>query len=1054
MTMTLKTPPMSGNARPNRSPDRPEGHDDEVREQPRQGGLGFGIKPGIGKTETLDLSHEEKSDGADVRKGTSTTTLNDFATACRRASSTTLRNAVQAAKSAQAGQYARGYRPGVEIGLNGRGSIGTTGLTNACAFTRPAGVLSGTRPEGKAKRSESQTKSQPDRRQCEGRKASDPSEVIGMTGTTGIKGIDELEEDFPWKENDEFEETDGDFGNDSAAASSSGSSGSSAAFYASYPATRGQTLPVQLSSDQRRQLRQQQARAYERTIATAVSDGTSSTVDCAHGVVRGVVEKAIRFMEQGFCPYSGVVRRLGTPANMTEAELVAELALIEEILASSEKPVTHWEKRKSSPRRDTGIYAALARRRSQDLGKIRELRRAHDLFGRAEALLVRSVMKGRVTKGVALMAFRGMCRREGIDVKLEGVPRTDGTTIWMGPINFASPLAPIYVWGHGIHERNHVRHSDFAEVAATEVKLRELVNVFEDIRVDALGIEEFGSYRSWREALFRALLEIGQLALGRASLPPAERFMGWLLGDLTEHVLKLDLPEAVRKKSELQMKEDFGEPFVEKLRAFVRGRFPLGSTADAVELAKDVMAFLKEESEAAAEAVTEASLQAEAARGNQGSQGGAIDPAREDGDEDDTEGDDGDDDESPTGFMVTVDAEQGTSTGNRHADAALGGLFACDLPDAPTSDDPYAVPDDLWNGSLFVGNDLRPNGLVAVGKLSPRGEAQARRKFLEEILGKPLPSVGLRQGVEALARGLATGSESAVSPEDAEKSRAATAAQITQLPSGGWAKALRREGCPVMPKGIFESVWKKSAGLGIRLADLLRRPVPEPVRTGSNGFDLDDTVLDRLPVGDDRVFLEWGTPPGLDMAVLILCDVSGSLGNVACAMLKAAAGRLQEAMDRISGVNAQVAIFPEAPKTAQAATRWTSKDAELVSVPKGGTAAKRIFMEILATVPAWGGTPVAGALSFAYRFMAERQETHKLVLMLTDGYFKPGEASTMCDALADAGVRLSVLNLREPDAVEPVIPIGDVSVTVRSQEEIPLGLRRLLERLKAMGAFG
>lgn len=74
--------------------------------------------------------------------------------------------------------------------------------------------------------------------------------------------------------------------------------------------------------------------------------------------------------------------------------------------------------------------------------------------------------------------------------------------------------------------------------------------------------------------------------------------------------------------------------------------------------------------------------------------------------------------------------------------------------------------------------------------------------------------------------------------------------------------------------------------------------------------------------------------------------------------------------------------------------------------------------------------------------------------MLTDGHFATGEASRMYDALRDAGIRLAVLNLRTPADPEPVVPLGDVSMTVRNSCEIPMGLRTLLQQLKRMGAFG
>ena len=45
--------------------------------------------------------------------------------------------------------------------------------------------------------------------------------------------------------------------------------------------------------------------------------------------------------------------------------------------------------------------------------------------------------------------------------QFKGRPQTDGRTIWLGPIDFSHPAAPIYLFGHGVHERCHVVHTNF-----------------------------------------------------------------------------------------------------------------------------------------------------------------------------------------------------------------------------------------------------------------------------------------------------------------------------------------------------------------------------------------------------------------------------------------------------------------------------------------------------------------------------------------------------------------------------------------------------------------
>ena len=99
--------------------------------------------------------------------------------------------------------------------------------------------------------------------------------------------------------------------------------------------------------------------------------------------------------------------------------------------------------------------------------------------------------KGRVLRQAAPLVLSAACRKEGLSVKFTARPATDGKTVWLGPIDFGNPLAPVFVYGHGLHERGHVVHSDFSLLRGAAVKnapacVFEWANLFEDVRVDAL----------------------------------------------------------------------------------------------------------------------------------------------------------------------------------------------------------------------------------------------------------------------------------------------------------------------------------------------------------------------------------------------------------------------------------------------------------------------------------------------------------------------------------------------------------------------------------------
>lgn len=131
----------------------------------------------------------------------------------------------------------------------------------------------------------------------------------------------------------------------------------------------------------------------------------------------------------------------------------------------------------------------------------------------------------------APLVFQALCRQEGIPVHFSGHPGTNGKAIWLGAIDLTHPLAPIYVYGHGCHERNHILYTDFTVFERLEAQslLFRLTNLFEDLRVDERGLADYAGYRLWREALFEALEAAESAAWLREDLRPEETVEVWLL---------------------------------------------------------------------------------------------------------------------------------------------------------------------------------------------------------------------------------------------------------------------------------------------------------------------------------------------------------------------------------------------------------------------------------------------------------------------------------------------------------------------------------------------
>ena len=206
----------------------------------------------------------------------------------------------------------------------------------------------------------------------------------------------------------------------------------------------------------------------------------------------------------------------------------------------------------------------------------------------------RTAARGMTLQSAAPLVFQGMCRKENIRVYYTERPQTDGRTIWLGPINLMSELAPVYVYGHGCHERHHVVYSDFKAFENLESEgVRALANVLEDIRVDLLGSEDYAGYLLWREALICAL--IGSKAAPwckpeELTAPALLQFT--ILLKLEAEVLGIEVLESHARVIQDRAYRDFGKAAVDAVLGHIGDAMPLESSVHCVQVAREILALL------------------------------------------------------------------------------------------------------------------------------------------------------------------------------------------------------------------------------------------------------------------------------------------------------------------------------------------------------------------------------------------------------------------------------------------------------------------------------
>lgn len=154
----------------------------------------------------------------------------------------------------------------------------------------------------------------------------------------------------------------------------------------------------------------------------------------------------------------------------------------------------------------------------------------------------------------ALMVLQAFAASRKVNFVFQGPPRTDGTTIWVGDIDPSDPDFFPLVLGSGIHELMHVRETDMEclrGVAVTRLAAC-LLNVLEDVRIDAIAMKHTLPYRIWRNVLTQKLKQRGMLlAASSAPMPRELSLAAWVHAVLS---LELQMDWAVEFEPVLRKK--------------------------------------------------------------------------------------------------------------------------------------------------------------------------------------------------------------------------------------------------------------------------------------------------------------------------------------------------------------------------------------------------------------------------------------------------------------------------------------------------------------------
>ena len=168
-----------------------------------------------------------------------------------------------------------------------------------------------------------------------------------------------------------------------------------------------------------------------------------------------------------------------------------------------------------------------------------------------------------------------------------------------------------------------------------------------------------------------------------------------------------------------------------------------------------------------------------------------------------------------------------------------------------------------------------------------------------------------------------------------------------------------------------------SIALRTRLQGLLQARTQKRCSIGRRGA-LHTGSLHRLQTGNPRIFRREAEQTGLNTAVHILLDVSGSMSGAPIVLARQACFAVAKALENIKGVNPAVTAFPALASTSS-----------VFPIMRHGQKVPDSF-----GINASGGTPLAAALWWVMQTMLFLKEQRKLILIITDGVPDSTHAAT------------------------------------------------------------
>ena len=488
------------------------------------------------------------------------------------------------------------------------------------------------------------------------------------------------------------------------------------------------------------------------------------------------------------------------------------------------------------------------------------------------------------------------------------------------------------------HEVGHMRHSNF-KLGATNPLQRALTGTLEDIRIEHLVMGKFPAARRYLSRLVGMMVEDG--AGGESGFPPLDGsetesaiLQRYMMYRLRHEVLRQEPIAALSAGAIEVANARLPQGMLTRLDALMFQVTDCTTEDEVFELADAIISMIKEEKEKEEERKRQQQQQQQQQSGNQAGQNQAQQQGQQpgDGEQDDGQG------AGQQHGQSSGDEQEGDEDGGQGGQQQGQSANSSQSGGAGQSD---SSEEEDGDASGISGRGAGGNG-------SDDGMAEALDQLLsmsdqdvQEELGEML-----QNALNAAANNEGYDGECIPMPNVHKARLGSVPVDMAQLRASVNATRTRT------------LQWMSSVAEG-------------DVSHSRSGMQIDSSRIWQGRLGGS-IFVRQDEGIDINAAVEIVIDRSGSMQYLIGQAVQAAVATML-AFD-VPGLKTQVSVFP-----------WYSNGDEGVAVVKRWDESPKQLAGRVASISTDGGTPMAEALLFAASDVIRREETLKIVLVVTDG---------------------------------------------------------------------